>query len=163
MTKEEVLKALKEARQHLLKALEGLSDEQLCMPGVNGEWSIKDLLFHLTMWEAELVKLLWQVGQGLTPTTIHFREVDVDQTNATWYEQGRSRPLARVWDDWVGVRQQTIRRFQELELSEEALNNPQHFPWLRGYPLWQWIAEDSFKHEAEHTAQVLAWRAEKGY
>jgi hypothetical protein len=47
--------------------------------------------------------------------------------------------------------------------SDADLNDPQRYPWLTNHPLWVWIAEDSFKHEAEHTAQIQSWRAGRGY
>lgn len=161
MTQDEILDALEDERENLLDAIDGLSDEQLTEPGVAEDWSIKDILHHLAMWEAEMVKLLWQAAQGEQPTTIHFRNQDIDTINAGWHAAGKDRPLDLVMGDFSGARKQTARR---LDVFRDAdLNDPQRYPWLRGAPLWSWIAEDSFKHEAEHTEQIKAWRAEKGY
>jgi uncharacterized damage-inducible protein DinB len=161
MTQDEIFDALEDEREKLLEAIDGLDDERLNEPGVAGDWSVKDMLYHLSMWEAELVKLLWQAAQGDAPTTIHFGKIDVDQVNARWYAQGKERLLQQVLDDLQAVRKQTTRRLERFRDAD--LNNPQRYPWLKNHPLWVWIAEDSFKHEAEHTAQILAWRSEKGY
>ena len=72
MTKDELLDALEEERENFMEAIAGLSDEELEQPGASGEWSVKDVLSHLSMWEAELIKLLWQARKGQKPTTIHF-------------------------------------------------------------------------------------------
>lgn len=161
MTQDEILDALEDEREKLMEAIDGLDDERLCEPGAAGDWSIKDVLYHLSMWEAELVKLLWQAAQGDTPTTIHFGKIDVDAVNARWHEQGQPRDLQQVLDDLQAVRKQTARRVERF--SDADLNDPQRYPWLKNHPLWVWIAEDSFKHEAEHTAQIQAWRSAKGY
>lgn len=161
MTLDELLDALEDGREKFLEAIDDLSEERLCEPGVVGDWSVKDILHHLAMWEAEMVKLLWQASQGAKPTTIHFSKQDVDQINAAWSEQGKDRPLERVMEDFIAVRKQTSRRLQAFH--ERDLTDVQRYPWLRGHALWEWVAEDSFKHEAEHAEQILAWRARKGY
>ena len=160
MNKSELLAALEESREKFMEAIEGLSEEDMLRPEMAGEWTLKDLLAHLTMWEAELVKLLWQVHQGIKPTSIQFSNVEVDQQNAHWYQQNKDRPLEQVLSDFHGVRPQTMRRVESF--LDRDLNNPKRYDWLDGTPLWQWIATDTFEHEAEHTAQVQAWRQAQG-
>lgn len=156
MKKAEILAALEQSREQLLDSIEGLTPEEMQQPGVAGEWSIKDLLAHLARWEAELVRLLWQAGSGQEPSAIHFSGVSVDETNARWFQESRARPLAQVLEDFHGVRNQTVRRVEAF--SERDLSDGQRYAWLEGRPLWQWIAGDSFEHEAEHEQQVRAWR-----
>lgn len=160
MTQDEILDALEDQREAFLEAIDGLSDEQLEQPGVIGDWSIKDIMFHLTMWESELVKLLWQAAQGVQPTTVHFSKVSVDERNAAWSALTRDRSLEQVIDDFAGVRKQTSRRLAAFK--DKDLQDPKRYPWLKDHPLWVWIAEDSFKHEAEHTAQIIQWRQKLG-
>jgi len=160
MTQDEILDSLEDQREAFLEAIDDLTDEQLEQPGVVGDWSIKDLMFHLTMWEAELVKLLWQAAQGVQPTTAHFSKLSVDERNAAWSAQAGDRTLDQVIDDFAGVRKQTSRRVTAFK--DKDLEDPQRYPWLKGHPLWVWIAEDSFKHEAEHIVQVLQWRQNLG-
>ena len=157
MNKSEVLVALEEGRDEFLQSIDGLSEEFMTQPGLNGDWSVKDLLVHLTRWEAELVKLLWQVGRGMKPTTLHFSQVPVDETNQRWYEESRARPLDLVLQDFHAVRKQTVRRVNEL--PEALLTDRKIYPWLEDQPLWEWIASDSYEHEAEHVGDVLAWSA----
>jgi hypothetical protein len=160
MTQDEILDALEDQREQFLEAIDGLSDEQLEQPGVVGDWSVKDIMFHLTMWESELVKLLWQAAQGIQPTTVHFSKISVDERNAAWSALAKDRALEQVIDDFAGVRKQTSRRVAAFK--DKDLEDPQRYPWLKNHPLWVWIAEDSFKHEAEHTAQIIQWRQNLG-
>jgi hypothetical protein len=160
MTQDEILDALEDQREAFLDAIDGLSDEQIEQPGVVGAWSVKDIMFHLTLWEAELVKLLWQAAQGTQPTTAHFSKTPVDELNAAWSLQAHTRTLEQVIDDFAGVRKQTSRRLGPFKDTD--LNDPQRYPWLKNHPLWVWIAEDSFKHEAEHLVQIRQWREAQG-
>lgn len=156
MTKKEILERLESEREHFLDVLEGLSDEDLEKPGVVGEWSIKDILIHLSRWEAELVKLLFQARQGQKPTTIHFSQLDVDATNQQWYKESHLRPLHMALDDFHAVRNQTILRVEAF--SDRDLTDPNRFSWAEKRPLEEWIASDSFGHESEHIEQITAWR-----
>lgn len=160
MNKDEVLDALEDSREQFLDAIEGLPDEALEEEGVVGQWSIKDLMSHVIAWEAELVKLLWQAQQGEKPTTVHFSKKSVDDTNAAWYKETHERPLERVVADFQGVRRQTERRVAGF--SSKDLTDPQRFPWLGEEPLWKWISNDSFGHEAEHAEQIRQWRSQRG-
>lgn len=161
MNKDEILDALEDAREKLIDATDGLSDEQMQEPGVVGDWSIKDMLYHISLWEAEMVRLLWQVSHGEKPSTVHMTGRSVDEINAQWYAQGKERPLERVLDDFAAVRKQTIRRVEALE--DDALNDAQRYAWAKGRALWEWIAGDSFEHDDEHAGEIAAWRQRKGY
>lgn len=160
MTKAELIRALEEGRERFLDAIDGLDEGDLQKGGAVGEWSLKDLLAHLTMWEAELVKFLWQARQGVKPATIHFNNISVDEVNERWYRANQSRPLAIILDDFHGVRNQTLRRVEAF--SEEELIDPKLFPWLGDTPLFEWIAGDSYQHEAEHEEQIRSWRRTGG-
>ena len=155
MKKSEILTALDETREKFLDSIDGLTDEQLQEPGITGEWSVKDLMAHMARWEAELVKLLWQARGGQRPTTFHFTQTSVDDTNARWSREFNSLSLEQVLDDFHGVRTQTLRRVEAL--NDKDLTDPHAFPWAKGFPLWKWIASDSYEHEAEHTAQIREW------
>lgn len=160
MSKDEILDALEDEREKLLETIDDLPQPTMLEGGVMGDWSVKDILAHLTMWEAELVKLLWQARQSQKPTTLHLSNPDVDAINASWRERARERPLALVLEDFRVVRKQTSRRVEAF--SEAELNDGQLFTWLEGAPLWEWVAGDSFQHEAEHAAQIAAWRKQRG-
>lgn len=152
----ELISALTDGRKEFLNLLEDISRDEMEIPGVIELLSLKDLLVHLARWEAELVKLLWQAKQGHKPTTVHFNQNGIDAINERWYQESKHRHIDIVWKDFVAVRQQTVRRVKEF--GEDELNDQHHYPWLESKPLWQWIADDSYEHEAEHAADIQAWQ-----
>jgi len=160
MDRQELITRLSQSREKFMENIESLSDEALQQAGVVGEWSIKDILAHLSIWEAEMVKMLWQVQQGEKPSSAQFSSKSVDEYNSQWFEENRSRPLDRVMADYQAVRKQTLRRLEGF--SNEELNEPRKYAWLKGHPLIEWIEGDSFAHEEEHAEQIKTWRKENG-
>jgi uncharacterized protein (TIGR03083 family) len=160
MSKSDIRKSLDESRKRLTAVIEGLSEEEMQLPTLAGEWSVKDVLIHLTMWEAELIKLLWQTSQGMRPNTAHFSKDSIDDINANWFEANLARSLDRVMEDFHGVRRQTLRRLENF--TDDELNDTERFPWLKGLSLGEKIARSTYKHEAEHEQQIKIWRLELG-
>jgi len=155
MKKPDLLTALTTERQNLLKLLEGLPDDAYLESGVvGGEWTLKDVLSHLTAWESELVTLIAFTRRGQRPK-IEMGNRDVDTLNAKWRAAFKDRPLDRVLADFHGVRQQTIRQVESL--TDELLAESKKYPWLKDTPLWKWIAEDSFEHDQEHAEDIRQW------
>jgi hypothetical protein len=154
MTKPELLAALDDSRQSLLAAIDGLPDEAFEQPGVVTDWSVKDLLSHLTAWEAELVKLLAQARQGRRPAFLDLG--DTDSLNHKWHAETKDRALERVLADFHGVRKQTLRQVEGF--SDRELGDPKLYKWLGGRPLSAWIADETYQHEAEHAGHIRLWR-----
>ena len=149
---------MEESRAALLDAIDGLSPELLVMYGVVEDWSVRDVLQHLSMWEAELVRLLAHLEQGRRPTgEALVASPNFDSLNARWHAETKDRPFGRVLEDFHAVRRQTARWIQMLADDDLTRHRPE--TWLHGNPLWRWIAEYSFDHEREHTDQIRTWRA----
>ena len=159
MNKQEIVKALEDSREPIMRIIDELSDEQMLEPGVVGEWTLKDLIAHLTRWEAELIKLLWQIRQGGTPSSMLVEEMDFDAINARWNQEDQSRSLGRILEDFYAVREQTLRRLEYF--NDKDLDDPKRFPFLKGKPLWIKIAGNSFAHDQEHLEQIQRWLENK--
>ena len=56
MNRQQLLKKLDKAWAEVKESYAGLSDSQLTEPGVTGDWSVKDVLAHVTTWEEEALK-----------------------------------------------------------------------------------------------------------
>jgi len=158
MNKDDLIGMLTAARAALEESLENLSDEQYLVSGVSGERSVKDLLAHLTIWEAQLITLLFRSGSGRKPDTAHFSKEPRRMINERWQDQHKDRPLEKVLEDFEGIRTQTIRRLEEL--SDADLNDPNRFSWLGGKSLWEWVLRDTVEHESSHLREIEAWLAD---
>lgn len=158
MNKAKLLQVLEDSRETLLSYIEQLEDEQMLAPKTVGGWSVKDLLVHLTLWEAHLITLLFQARQGQKPNTIHFSNLSDDEINARWQAENKDRDLELVLDDFYGVRPQTIRRVKEF--SERDLFEAGRYSWANERALWEWIAGSSYEHEQEHLPDLQHYIAQ---
>lgn len=155
MTRAELRAELEQSRASLEKLIENLSEAELLQPGAVGEWSVRDVLQHLSIWEAETIQLILGFRRGRRPPSERFTG-EVDALNAKWHAATRDRPLDRVLADFHAVRKQTLRQIEDL--TEDELSRPKPFPWMMGRPLAEWIAEDTYLHEQEHAEQIRRWR-----
>jgi len=124
-------------------------------PGVMGEWSVKDILGHIAMWESQLVTTLYALERGVVPRLP--RSSEVDAINAQSYAEQRERPLDRVLADFYAVHAQLLKRLNTL--PERDLTDPKRWQWMEGEPLLKLVAGDTFEHYAEHRPAIEAWRA----
>ena len=127
-------------------------------PGVNGDWSMKDMVAHLTGWNRWLV-IRMRAAQSDEPEKIppwpaHLQAED--DINAWIYESNRARPVRQVLVESQQVFQQLLAVIADL---------PDGF---QIEPDWRIVqlggdrfpAGEFFDHyHDEHEADVLAWLA----
>jgi hypothetical protein len=152
MDSDTLLDELETTRERLLVALEPLSDEALTQPETIGPWSVADVLAHLTAWESELVTALMRLKSGQKPARFLESTTDIEGFNARVYEENSGRDLDRIFADFHGVRVQLERWLDNF--SDQELNDPQRFRWLKGQPLLKIIKQCSCGHELEHLPEI---------
>ena len=155
MDKDTLIERLADSRDEFLDLLDGLDEEVLTRPGVSETRTIKDLLIHLTLWEAQLITLLFRMGAGKKPDTAHFRKQPRADINAQWQKQHTDRPLEKVLDDFSTIRNQTIRRIESIPARD--LETPGKYAWSGSKSLQDWILRDTVEHEQLHLAEIRAW------
>jgi uncharacterized damage-inducible protein DinB len=160
---EELADGLDRVRERLLTTVDRLPDEALLAPGTIGQWSVADVLAHLTVWEAELVTGMMKLHEGRKPGRLLQAVDNRDSYNAARHRENQGRNLDRIFDDLFQVRRQLERwlgRFGDRDLTQ-----PGRYKWLPGrQSLADLVAENTFQHEARHLKEIEAyaeqWRAE---
>nr|MBN1228959.1 ClbS/DfsB family four-helix bundle protein [Anaerolineae bacterium] len=158
-SKKDLLDELNAARHMLLSAIEGLTAEQMCMPGAVGYWSVKDVLAHLVAWETELVTALYQLDSKRAPSVVEIE--DIYGWNEEIYHMNARRPLEAILEDLEGVHKALVKNVEALN-TRQLMDN-RSFKWMEGEPLWYLIEETATLHEREHAEEILAWREENGF
>jgi uncharacterized damage-inducible protein DinB len=157
--KQEVIEQIRQARQKLLEAVEGLPDDAMLRPGVVGMWSVKDVLAHLSVWESELITALAQLERPKSvPGIVKIEEID--DWNDEQYRENVRRGLDVVREDFDGVHKHLIKTIEQLD--DKTLDDVRKFPWMEGEPLWYLVAENGFWHEQEHADEIRQWREKEG-
>jgi hypothetical protein len=127
----------------------GLADSQLVEPGVVDDWSVKDILAHVTTWEAEALEHLPLIIAGGTPAR-YAAQGGIDAFNARATEDGRRLSLAEV-----------LRRRDEIHarLVDFIRSQPEGTFGGRTRARRR-LRLDTYGHYPEHTDAILAWRDE---
>ncbi|GHO92316.1 hypothetical protein KSF_023640 [Reticulibacter mediterranei] len=156
IAKEQLLEKMQSSYAIFTALLSPLSEAQLTTPGVNGGWSIKDNIAHLSAWHRRQIARNEAVRQGVEipdPTP----GMSIEEINELYYKQNKDRSLADVLDEF----DETARAIQESveSLTDEQLNSP--IDWLNGRSLAPYVAGDSYEHYEEHTEIIQHWLAQQ--
>jgi hypothetical protein len=89
MDKAQLLRRLDRAWASFRESYAGLSDEELAEPGVAADWSVRDIIAHVTSWEEEAIKYLPVILDGKTPPHYSTTYGGIDAFNARMTEQKR--------------------------------------------------------------------------
>src|SRR5690348_5097675 len=129
-----------------------LSEEQLTTPGVNGTWSIKDNIAHLSAWHKVLLARL-QAVRDHTRYESTFAGLDDDTINERFYLQNKTHSLHDVLTEFDFLHQQVVQTLESM--TDEQINKPQD--WLGGRPVLDYIPGDTVEHYEEHGQIIQAW------
>ncbi|HLI08840.1 MAG TPA: ClbS/DfsB family four-helix bundle protein [Ktedonobacteraceae bacterium] len=154
MTRGVLLGNIQEGYNQLEALLASLSEEQMLMPEVNGPWSVKDNIAHLTAWHNYTLERLGSLLAGEEPPAFMPGLTTEDEENEYIYQQNKNHPLAEVL---TGFRASYQRMYNTVQaLSEEMLNR--HFPGrTNSYPAWRFIAGNTYEHYQEHGDIIRDW------
>jgi hypothetical protein len=157
MNKSRLLELIRSERQRLETTLAALSENQMVVPGVVGDWSVKDILAHITVWEQHMIHWLKETLRGEVPETVPYglAGADVDERNERIYLEHRDRALAEVLADFGRSCSQVLKAVEGV--SEEDLIEPHRFERPAGEPLWVVVAANTFEHYEEHNESISAW------
>ena len=131
------------------QAYAGLDDSRLTEPGVVGDWSVKDLLAHVTIWEEEALKYLPLIIAGGRPPR-YATYGGIDAFNARMTEQKRALSLA-------AVRAQLDETHRRLVAFIESVPEEQFATETR---FRHRLRLDTYSHYPIHTGAIQEWRAQ---
>jgi hypothetical protein len=156
-SKAQLLDDLKVEQAQWEALLQDIGEDHMTQPGVAGEWSIKDIVAHLTGWRRRSVGR-FQAALRHEPAPPPFWPSHLqtdDEINAWIYAANRDRPLADVLRESRDVFQQLV---ETLDAFPEAdLHDPTRFPWLEGGDLSLTGAVFFAHFHEEHESDMRAW------
>lgn len=138
----------------LASLLAQFTDEKKTTLYVFDDWTIKDVMAHITSWHYDALDVLDAALHGREPVQAVI-EVDWDYVhsrNAQFYQQNKSRPLAEVEATLHSTYEQILKGIEAL--SEEALLNPDYFAWMHGNKLAREIRGNTYEHYKDHIDEL---------
>jgi hypothetical protein len=148
MDRQQLLKKLDQAWVEFKKSYAGLSDSQLMESGVTGDWSVKDILAHVTWWEEEALKHLPLIIKGGKPPRYSTKYGGIDAFNAQMTEQKRGLSLSDVLRQLDETHRWLIDYVQSV--PEEQFTRETRFR--------RRLRLDTYSHYPLHAKAIREWR-----
>ncbi len=145
MNRDQLLRRIARRWDDFQASYAGLSDAEMVTPGVAGDWSVKDVLAHVAIWEGESLRHLPAVAEGLRPP----RYGGIDAFNEREVAATRHLTLAEVRYGLGRIHDQLLR-------------------YLSGVPKSLFATETRFRHRLRldtyghyplHEKGIVAWRS----
>lgn len=152
MNKAIFLETLQTGRAQWETLLAKVDQARMTEPGIEGEWSLKDILAHIAWYEREMVGILQTralIGSSLwvLPNA---------ERNAAIFDQNRNRSLSVVLTEAQHVYSELLHAAQSL--TDDDLIDPSRY---RDMPTdwvpWKVFADNSYEHYAAHIPAIRAW------
>lgn len=149
MNRQQLLQRLETAWTAFKASYAGLTDAQLTEPGVTGDWSVKDILAHVTIWEEEALAHLPHILKGGRPPRYSVTYGGIDAFNAQMIAQRRALTLAEVLQQQDDTHQQLIALVHSIPDDQIA----------RETRARRRLRLDTYSHYPIHTTAIRAWRS----
>ena len=145
-TKAQLQAEIELERQALEELLAALSPEQMNQPAVVGEWSVKDVLAHLSEWETMWLRWFAAGLSGKAPDrpAEGYTWRQLPQLNQKIYETYRERELGDILKQFRASHRKVDKTIEEL--SEQDLFTPGRYAWTGKHTLASTIVPNTSNH-----------------
>lgn len=152
--KSELLAELDQEWAKIERICFGMSEADMLATGSEGEWSVKDILCHLSAWEKYLLDRLGYVLTGQHPLYPALSSWDdVDRFNAQVYSDNKDRPLTSVIIEFRSLYRGVMTVLESLD--DESLNQPYSYDFPDdAITLVQLIRANTYEHYREHCRAI---------
>ena len=153
-TRSELLAELDREWAYIERICAGLRESEMLAPGVEGDWSVKDILCHLAAWEKYLLDRLGYVMTGHPPLYPAMNSWDdVHSFNAQVYSENRDRPLPSAIIEFRSLYRGVMTVLEAL--NDDQLNQRYTYDFADdSLTLLQLIRANTCDHYREHCIAI---------
>lgn len=147
--RQKLLAQLEKAWREFRESYSGLSEAELLEPGVTGEWSVRDIIAHVTTWEEETLNHLPGMLQGKKYPRYSVKYGGINAFNALITAKKKGLPLSEVLQQQNDVHRGLIELLESV--PEEHLGSKARFRHR--------LRMDTFSHYPKHAQAIRIWRS----
>jgi hypothetical protein len=151
MDRTQLLARLEKAWQDFHESFAGLSDSQMMKSGVTRDWSVRDILAHVTTWEQEALKHLPTILKGGKPPRYSVTHGGINAFNRLMTEQKRSLTLTDIRRDLEDTHRRLIRLVESVPEGQFRTETPFRHR----------LRLDTYSHYPKHAEAIRKWRMQK--
>ena len=148
MNHQQLLQRIETAWTAFTDSYAGLKDAELAEPGVTDDWSVRDIIAHVTIWEEEALKHVPDILAGRRPPRYSVTYGGIDAFNALMVEQRSRLPLDEVLRQQADAHQRLLALARSLP-DEQIARETRARRRLR---------LDTWSHYPIHTRAIREWR-----
>lgn len=144
--------ALDAAWQELTAVVGSVPESEMEVPGVVEEWSVKDLLGHITFWSEKGAADLDLLAQRRA------EEIETpggEEGTAEWNKRESDARKSLSLDE---VKRQWLQSFEKAKSALERVSEEELETEVAGWAQWKRFAGDTHLHYREHMEQIKAWQ-----
>lgn len=147
--KQEVLNELNRVRAETEAALQNLDPNAVIY--AESEWTIKDIIGHLTTWEEEYLATL-QAYLKNSSYVMELKKMSEDDYNERNVARRKNFTNERIWRDWRDTRTWLLDLLNQLNIDK--IKGDITAPWGKKMPFLDFMHE-VVQHEIDHRADIL--------
>ena len=156
LTAAQLLEVMRAARSNWEALLAEIGEARLTEPGVEGDWSVKDIIAHITYYETWAADNVMAFRRGDPRPQSEYKGLEMDERNARLYERLRAKSLAQV------LQQSQVSFERSIEAVQGLRDEDLYDPEFTRVPDADWtvfdlIEGDTFEHYNDHITSVRAW------
>lgn len=161
--KQHILAALREVFGQWENLLDNLGEEQITTPMAPSEWSIKDVITHLWIWQQRSLARSEAARFDREPVYPEWPDVgnpdaeNVDLLNAWIFTNHHDLPWAQVRQEWRAGFLRLLNSAKQIR--ERDLLDGSRYAWLDGYSMAD-VLIGSYDHHKEHLDHLREWLRE---
>ncbi|HLZ21435.1 MAG TPA: DinB family protein [Ktedonobacterales bacterium] len=161
MTSTRLVGILQAERAKWNALLAQIGPDRMEEPGVEGTWSAKEIVAHLTWYEGRIVEGARQVmGTGtFTRPQGGLTGLGMDERNARIAEESRARSVSDVLAEADQVFGQVVSLVAAV--PQDVLNDSHLLGLPNDLVPWMAVANNSYAHYREHEQAIQAWLGRK--
>ena len=149
MDKREFIEHVQSDRQLWDELLSQVPDDLMLEPGVEGDWSTKDVLAHVTWYEREMVGML--KSRALVGSD--WWALPLEDRNTAVHDEIMGMSLEEVRAEVAWVFPALIEQLELL--PQEALGDPSQFEHMPAeWAPFDVISSNTYRHYPEHTESI---------
>jgi tetratricopeptide (TPR) repeat protein len=152
---EALIDMLHDVRDRQSAFWDSLSEAERAIIGESDDWSPKDVMAHISVWNDRLADQLEAAARDETPASYG----DFEHANLEIYEANKDK----TWEELHSFEAQVFKKLEAalVGLPEDALLDPARFAWTEGHPLFWRVCFSPIYHSMAHLADLLIARGDR--
>ncbi len=153
-SKAELIQAMVSARGQFDFVVNQIPRLKMTLSGASGEWSVKDIVAHVTSYDRWLGLALALRGQK--PPDHWVEDTPLDEFNRRLFDENRELSLAQVLEDsravWAEILEAVHAQSEAYLFTEQAVPG---FPYK--FKPCEVLKSESYGHYLDHVPGLKAW------